>query len=100
MVLDRGDGTLGAPVDGVGLDVIHPDGVASSAAVVRVHVHGAVLLVSQVGELVNADGVGVLSSGGLGVVLVDEGEVVLEGGKTLGLLDVATVVLGVLQLEL
>jgi hypothetical protein len=100
LVLDGSDGSLGTPVNGVSLRGIQPDGVALGGAVITRHVHGTVLLVSQVSVLVDTYGVGLTSGSSLGVVLGNEGEVVLENGETLGLLSVAAIGLAVVELEL
>jgi hypothetical protein len=76
LVLNRGDGTLGSPVDLVSeVGGVELGNGVSLLLVSLVGVHGGSLLRSVVRELVDTDGPGVAV---LGVVLVDELEVLGE----------------------
>eukprot|EP00047_Mylnosiga_fluctuans_P019227 m.80297 g.80297 ORF g.80297 m.80297 type:complete len:442 (-) comp8035_c0_seq2:29-1354(-) len=87
LVLDGGDGTLGAPVDITGVDLREGDLVADARGVEGAEVGGLELSQGEISELVHANGEGVLASLGLSVVLVDVVDVVLEDLEAQSLLS-------------
>lgn len=86
LILDGDDGALLPPVDGVGESVAGPKAIAiapapapaPAAAGADAEESGAVLVVGEIGEAVEAEAEGVEAGVGGGVVLVDVAEILLE----------------------
>jgi len=86
LVLDGGDGIVVTPVNSAGIDLGEGDLIARAGGVHGAKVSSSPLLTRHVSELVDAQVIGVDTLGKLGVVLVDELNVLGERGKASSLL--------------
>jgi len=100
LVLDGGNGTLGAPVNSSGIDLGEGDLIAGAGGVHGAKVGGGELSQGQIGELVDTEGEGVDTLGSLSIVLADDIKVGLESGKAGSLLHTVGVGLAKSSLEL
>jgi len=99
LILDRGDGTLSAPVDGASIDLGQHNLMASASGVEAAQVHGGPLLASHISELVDTNTVGLDTLLKSSIVLVDEGNIVLEDLEAGGLLSTrVSLAIGLLEI--